>query len=178
LATVGIHRDAAKDVRRLLSDGRGVLVVGGTDRTARAAACRALVDEVGTEERVIVVLYTDSELVIRGSIGIKLESTAEAGVHSSIMLGADAIVVDGVIGFDSSRAALDASSHVLVMLTVDDDDPVQIASKLVEDVGAFLVAGTIRAVLIASQEDSVVSTSVHVVTDDVCQAILNIDALR
>jgi len=175
---VGIHGKAAIDVRRVLAGGRGVIIVGGTDRGAREAVCRSLIDEIGTAERVVVVLHADSELEIPGAIGIPLESSTSAGIHAATMLSADAIVVDGVTGVDSSRSALDASSNVLVILTVLKDDPVQIASNLVDDVGAFLVAGTVLAILIAGTDGAAASTSVHVVTDDVCKTILDIEEPR
>jgi type IV pilus assembly protein PilB len=178
LGEVGVHGKPAQDVRRVLRDGRGVLVVGGADRGARDALCRALVDEIGADERVVVVLRADSELEIPGAICLPLDSTTMAGIHAAAMLSADAIVVDGVNGVESSRSALDASSNTLVILTVVEDEAVCVASTLVEGVGAFLVAGTVRAVLIATSTDDGVSTTVHVVTDDVCQTILDIEEPR
>ena len=91
------------------------------------------------------------------------------------LLNADAIVIDASSNADVLRTALDVASQALVILVLDGDDPTTIATTLVDSVSAFLVAGTVRVVLVGNEVLGTTRAHVHLVTDVVCRAILDID---
>jgi len=174
LGVVGQHAAA---MRRILEDKRGVVIAAAASAPLRESVTRTIIDEIGPDDSAIAVIGDDCTLAIPGAMRLAASSTGEivAAIRTAEMLSSDTLVLSGSTDRDATRAAFDAASDQLVILELAGDDPSTIATMLVDNVSAFLVAGTLRAVVVARENRGATTTSVHLVTDEVCRAILDIE---
>ena len=175
LGEIGVHGHHAQELRRILDSGRGVVAVGGLEARCRERVCRVLLDEIGTDERLTVLVGADEWLPVPLAIHITPESGASNAIEAALALNADVIGLDGIADTESIRRALDASSKALIILGTDHEEPVHLTATLVDTAGALLVAGTLRAIVVAREHEQTYSTAVHIVNDDTCRAILDIE---
>jgi hypothetical protein len=160
-------------MRRVLNDNRGVVISAAANAPLRESLTRTIIDEIGPEDSAIAVIGDQSKVVIARAI--RLPSEVVPAIHAAEMLGCDTIVVGGPVDRSATRGLFDAASEKLVVLELPGDDPSAVAAKLVDNVSAFLVAGTLRAVLVARDDLGTATVTLHLVTDDVCRAILDIE---
>ncbi len=172
---LGVLPEAATALRVLLQEGRGVVVVAATSTTTAVPVCRTLIDEIGPDDHVVVSVLPDLGLAVRGVVVLTPGAGDHPGavVRTARALGADTLVVESGDA-DTVRGAFDAASELLAVVQVHGDDPSDVAAALVETVGAFLVAGMLRAVVVAGGDAARPTAEVHVVTEDVCRAILDL----
>ncbi len=175
LEDLGVTAENAAGLRAVLHEGRGVVVVAGTSAATAAPVCRTLVDEVGPDDHVVVSVLPDDGMTVRGVVVLAAGGAGRPGevVRTARALGADALVVESADA-DTVRSAFDAASELLAIVRVHGDDPSDVAASLVESVGGFLVAGMLRAVVVAGGEPALPTAEVHLVTEDVCRAILDL----
>jgi hypothetical protein len=164
-------------MRRILEDKRGVVIAAAATSPLRESVTRTIIDEIGPGDSAIAVIGDDGTPKVPHAIQLAATSPPEivAAIHTAEMLSSDTLVVGGPADRDATRAAFDAASDQLVILVLPGDDPSTIATTLVENVSAFLVAGTLRAVLVAHEDRGTTTVTVHLVTDEVCRAILDIE---
>ena len=177
LEDLRIGADDAAAVRRVLADGRGVVLVATSRRSIGVAISRTLVDELGPDEHVVVMVQDDQVPAPAGVVTL-VPDRSDAGeparvIRTARALGADLVVVDRADAA-TMRAAFDAASGRLVVVRTEGSDPSDVAADLVGDVGGFLVAGMLRVVLVGSGDGDDTTAEVHVVTEDVCRAILDL----
>lgn len=165
--------DAAA-VRAILSEGHGVVVVAASGPVA-ADVCRILVDETGPDDHVVVSTLPDGNVPRRGAVVV--DATREIGpeqiVPTARALGAD-VLVTGADEPGVRRAAFEAAADLLVVLHTSGEDPSEVVAEIVDEVGRFLVAGMLRLVLVAGTDPADPGVDVHLVTEDVCRAILDL----
>ncbi|MFA5885974.1 MAG: ATPase, T2SS/T4P/T4SS family [Acidimicrobiia bacterium] len=162
-------------LRRILDDARGVVVVTAAAPAMRAQLVHAVIDEIGPDDHVVVgVPHPGGIAMPRGVVHAPAPGARPGdAVRVAGVLGADTLVVDGDDA-ETVQAAFDAASELLVVVAADGDDPSRVATSLVDVVGGFLVAGMLRAVLTGSEDAGVTTAEVHLVTDEVCRAILDL----
>ena len=170
---LGMSGHDAAMMRRVLNDNRGVVISAAANAPLRESLTRTIIDEIGPEDSAIAVIGDQSKVVIARAI--RLPSEVVPAIHAAEMLGCDTIVVGGPVDRSATRGLFDAASEKLVVLELPGDDPSAVAAKLVDNVSAFLVAGTLRAVLVARDDLGTATVTLHLVTDDVCRAILDIE---
>jgi len=162
-------------LRGVLADAHGVVVVAASAPGLRARLVHAVIDEIGPDDHVIVAVPCVGGMGMPRGVVLAPASTAlpDGVVRAAALLGGDTLVVE-TDDTDTVRSAFDAASELLVLVVADGDDPSLVAAGLVERVGGFLVAGMLRAVLTGSEEAGMTTGEVHVVTDEVCRAILDL----
>jgi len=164
-------------MRSILEDRRGVVIAAAANSPLRESLTRTIIDEIGPDDSAIALIGDDGTLAIPRAIRLAATSPREivTAIHTAEMLSSDTLVVCGPPDRDATRAAFDAASEQLVTLLMPGDDPSTIATTLVDTMSAFLVAGTLRAVVVAHDDRGAATASVHLVTDEVCRAILDIE---
>jgi len=167
----------AASMRSILEDRRGVVIAAAANSPLRESLTRTIIDEIGPDDSAIALIGDDGTLAIPRAIRLAATSPREivTAIHTAEMLSSDTLVVCGPPDRDATRAAFDAASEQLVTLLMPGDDPSTIATTLVDTMSAFLVAGTLRAVVVAHDDRGAATASVHLVTDEVCRAILDIE---
>jgi len=117
----------------------------------------------------------DDGMTVRGVVVLAAGRAGHTGeaVRTARALGADTLVVEST-DTDTVRSAFDAASELLAVVRVHGEDPSDVTAALVESVGAFLVAGMLRAVVVAGREPTLPTAEVHLVTEDLCRAILDL----
>ncbi len=175
LEDLGVMAEHAAGLRAVLQDGRGVVVVAAPSAVAAAPVCRILVDEVEPDVHVVVSVLPDDGMAVRGVVVLRAGGAGGSGevVRTARALGADTLVVESTDP-DTVRSAFDAASELLAVVRVDGEDPSDVTAALVERVGGFLVAGMLRAVVVVGGEPALPTAEVHLVTEDVCRAILDL----
>ena len=175
LEDLGVSAADAAGLRGVLREGRGVVVVASMSAAGAAPVCRTLVDEVGPDDHVVVSVLPDDGMTVRGVVVLAAGRAGHTGeaVRTARALGADTLVVEST-DTDTVRSAFDAASELLAVVRVHGEDPSDVTAALVESVGAFLVAGMLRAVVVAGREPTLPTAEVHLVTEDLCRAILDL----
>jgi hypothetical protein len=93
-------------------------------------------------------------------------------VRAADALAADVLVL-GTDGPDAVRAAFAAASERVVVVRAPAADPSDLVAALVDVVGGTLVAAMLRAVVVAQPGNGGSVARVHLVTDEVCRAIVD-----
>ena len=177
LEAAGLDHESAAALAEVIDSGHGVIAVVGAEETARNLFARAIVDEAGPDRRSVAVVGCGDGLgiplaaVIGGGPG---GDGNAPGVRTAIRLGVDLLVADVTGDPGATLAAFDAAAERLVVLLRPERDTVEVAAGLVAEVGALLVAGTLRSVVVAGDDLARRSAAAHFVTDEVCRAILDL----